>query len=398
MVMVIQLPAWSEDSFALSAEQATALSETGLVRVLLDAPGRWKLASDSRVGVVLLSDGLELRVVPRLEIPQLMFLLSYSQDSGWGQTGPLYAVDEDLFTAVAAAFALHAERAILPTPLRGYVAVEECGTVLRGRLRVGQQLARWPGRSLPLEIAHDDYTADIAENQLLRGAAELLLQMPVRTAHVRQRLLRIRSELEDVYPTPPAVTVDSPAQSRLNLHYGPALRIATLILRGTSIAAQPGSIHGVSFVFDMNRVFEQFLTLALTHALERQGGRLLAQQATHLDRQRGIRLVPDLTWWRHGACRTAIDAKYKALASTRFPNADAYQMLAYCTALAIDHGYLVYAKDAIDKARDHTIDHTGKTLHVRTIDVEQRPATVLAEVADLAREIARQDIQTATTK
>lgn len=84
-----------------------------------------------------------------------------------------------------------------------------------------------------------------------------------------------------------------------------------------------------------------------------------------------------------------IDAKHKPLTDARFPNADAYQMLACCTALQLDRGFLIYAKDAVAQRRDHTITHAGKTIHVRAIDLEREPRDILHGVEELAAEIAR---------
>jgi 5-methylcytosine-specific restriction enzyme subunit McrC len=389
--MTIELKAWSEQVVSLTRQQAAAVADAGLVRVLIDEPpDRWRLCADSHVGVILGGDW-ELRVDPKLAIPQLMFLLSYATDrGGWREVGPTFAAEDDLFTAVASAFVVHGERALAPAPIRGYVSVEARSTTLRGRLRMADQMARWPAQPIPLEIVHDDFTADVAENRLVRGAAELLLRMPQLPVRVRRRLLRIRATLEDVAPTPPAVSVRAPAITRLNARYRSVLTLAGLILRGSSISTRAGKVAGISFIFDMNAVFEDFVSLALKDSLERHGGRLEPQhRREHLDLQKRIRLIPDLTWWKGGTCRAVIDAKFKPLTDQRFPNADAYQMLAYCTALGLDRGYLVYAKDAGEADRNHTIKNLGKVIHVRAIDVEQPPADVLAQVDKLAGEVAQ---------
>ena len=387
--MLLELEAWSQQVAELTSEQAAAVAGSGLARVLVDRPpDRWLLATGAHVGVVR-GAGWELCVRPRLAIPQLMFLLSYAADpNGWRDVGPAYAAEDDLFAAVAAAFALHAERALAPAPLRGYVSVEDRSTTLRGRLRIADQLARWPAQPIPLEIVHDDFTEDVAENRLVRGAAELLLRLPLLTARVRQRLLRVRAVLEQVAPTPPGPAACAPAPTRLNTGYRSALALAELILQGSSISTSGGAVAGLSFCFDMNKVFEDFLTVALAASLERRGGRLEPQRATHLDSGRSIRVLPDLTWLAHGSARAVIDAKYKRLADRRFPNADAYQMLAYCTALELDRGYLVYAKDEGATDRDHAIEHAGIVVHVRAIDVERPPTRVLEAVDTLAGAIA----------
>lgn len=321
-----------------------------------EPPARWRLVTDSRVGV-LTTSGYDVRVDPKLAIPRLMFLLGYATDPrGWRELGPLFDVEDDLFSAVAHGFALQAERAFSPTPLRGYAAIEERGITLRGRVRMGDQLARSPGLPIPLELTYDDHIGDIPENRLVRGAAELLLRTPQIPKSVRLRLLRVRATVEEVEPERPSPLVRVPEITRLNSRYAGALALAALILRGTSITTSRGEVVSTAFIFDMNKVFEDFLSVALRVALEHHGGRVRFQYADrHLDQARRLTLRPDITWWRDGVCQAVIDAKYKAQATAGIPNADAYQMLAYCIAFALDRGHLVYAKDADQEPLNHGV-------------------------------------------
>ena len=54
-------------------------------------------------------------------------------------------------------------------------------------------------------------------------------------------------------------------------------------------------------------------------------------------------IKPDTTWWREGKCVTVFDAKYKRATNSDFPNADTYEMLAYCPRLSLRRGIHVYA-------------------------------------------------------
>lgn len=387
----IRLEAWNEEVVTLTAEEAEALAATGLVRVLVDAqPGHWRLTTDSRVGVVWREDEWELRVRPRLAIPRLMFLLGYAADpSGWRDAPAPFATEKQMFAAVASGFAYHAQRALSPAPIHGYVTVEEQATTLRGRLRFSDQLARWPGRPIPLELTHDDYTADVAENRLLRGATELLLRLPRVPDRARRRLLAVRASLDGALPTSAGPQAKAPAITRLNARYGPALGLAELILRHLSVATHGGDVRSVSFVFDMNKVFEDFLSAALRASLQRRGGDVRLQDGRErLDVGGTIKLIPDISWWRGRRCLAVVDAKYKRLVDTRFPNSDAYQMLGYCTALGLPRGYLVYAKDSGELPRTHIVRNAHIELAVRTVDVEQEPDALLGSVERLAEEIA----------
>lgn len=86
--------------------------------------------------------------------------------------------------------------------------------------------------------------------------------------------------------------------------------------------------------------------------------------------------------------RRSHDAKYKALAPSGMPNADAYQMLAYCTALTLDRGFLVYAADAGQQTSTHRVQNSTVAVEVRVLDLERSHDEVLRQVDLLAEEIA----------
>ena len=77
------------------------------------------------------------------------------------------------------------------------------------------------------------------------------------------------------------------------------------------------------------------------------------------------------------------DAKYKAAsAGGTYPNADHYQMLAYCTALDVPKAWLVYAGPG--DARTRKIRNTGVSVVEFPIDLSQDPEALLARVQHLA--------------
>jgi 5-methylcytosine-specific restriction enzyme subunit McrC len=391
-VEIEPLEAWTPARRRLDPQHAVQLASMGIVKVVPEQ-GRdiWRLEPDSRVGV-LVGDGWELRIMPKLKIPRLYFLLAYAYDrNGWRDLAVGFEQEDDVISALAGGFALHAERALHTGVLRGYVQVEEERHDLRGRVRFADQLARAPGLTLPLEVVYDDFLVDILENRLLRTAAEVLLRIPLLPALVRTRLIRIRALLEDVSVLADPAGAKAPPITRLNDRYSAPMALAELILHSTSLNAVRGEVSSASFVFDMNEVFESFLTVALEDALRPYGGWLRPQYETLLDEESALRLRPDITWWRDGRCRAVLDAKYKSLVERRvMPNADAYQMLAYCVALGIQRGFLVYAKESGQQVGDHSIRHHDYVVSVRAVDVELEPDALLAQVSTLAAEAAGQ--------
>lgn len=394
------LAAWTPGEVEMDEGHAAQLAKMRIVRVEPVAPpSRWRLIPDSRVGVVV-GDGWELRIRPKLDVPKLLFLLGYSEDpKGWADVVAGFGEVDELLDAIAAGFAWHATRALAPGPLQGYVHVEEREVGLRGRIRFGDQLARLPGLPIPIEIAYDDFTANIPENRILLTASELLLRLARVPARARERLLHIRSMLGEVETYPVRSSVVRPESTRLNDRYDAALTLAMLVIKARATALESGHVSSTTFLFDMNEVFESFLFAALSDAFfRRHTGRLERHHVAYLDTaQAGIQLKPDITWHSGGQCRAVIDAKYKSLVDKKtMPNADAYQMLAYCIGLGLPRGFLVYAKDSGEKAGDHTVKRHGYEIAVRSIDVEKKPRELLDDVAALSDEIAGQQQQSLT--
>jgi 5-methylcytosine-specific restriction enzyme subunit McrC len=378
---------------------ASALASSGAVKVsLVEAPRRWRIEADSRIGIVV-GDGWELRIRPHLKVPRLLFLLAYSENpDGWREAVTGMAEEDDVVDAIASGFSFHAERAVEQGLLRGYLPIEERRNDLRGRIRIGAQLARLPGMTLPLEVAYDDFTADIPENRLLRTAAERLLVLPRIPAQARSRLVGLRAVLDEVTVLRNGRRVDRPPPTRLNQRYGPALILGKLILDGTSLRQERGKIAATNFLFDMNEVFESFVFAALRESLRRFGGVVQRQAPGALDtaEKPGLRLRADIVWRKHGAVRAVVDSKYKSLfAGSTMPNADAYQMLAYCIGFGVRRGFLVYARDSLERPRVHVIKRHGYEIDVQAVDVQQEPRNVLTDIDRVADKVASTVIERA---
>lgn len=86
-----------------------------------------------------------------------------------------------------------------------------------------------------------------------------------------------------------------------------------------------------------------------------------------------VTVKPELVWLGPDATAWAVvDAKYKAERPDGFPDADLYQMLAYCTVLGLAEGHLVYAQGN-EPVMSHQIRRTGVTIHRHTLDLSLPP-------------------------
>lgn len=374
--------------FELSADEAEALASADLA-VVTRTPGSstWEVAAGRKVGVAQLGK-LQVVVRPKISVDRLVFLMGYArQPQFWRDSPALLDVAPDLAEALADSFVRRGRKALEQGLLQGYVEVTDAIPVVRGRIRVGDQLSRRPGTLLPLEVTYDEFSVDTAENQILLAATLRLLRLPTLSRDHRHGLQRLRLQLADVSTIARGRPLPTWHPSRLNIRYQPALILADLILAGDSFEQRYGSLHISGFVFDMWKIYEDFVSVALREAVRPYGGRSSLQRQLHLDEDRRVDMRPDFYWSRGAGHRVVADAKYKAEKPAGFPNADLYQMLAYCTVLGTDEGHLVYAEGNADKG-SHTVLGSGVRIRCHTLDLSCRPTNLLQQIDDLASKFA----------
>lgn len=373
--------------YALSDGEARALANAELAIVTQD-PGSdtWLVAAGNRVGVARVDD-LQVTIRPKIAMDRLLFLMGYAaKPSFWRDHTVLLDAESDLPEALAHAFTRLASKATEQGLLQGYQTVDEALPVLRGRIRVRDQIARRYGIGLPLEVTYDDFTVDIAENQILLAAANRLLRMPALTTRTRQSLLRLRLQLSSVTELRRGEKMPTWIPSRLNARYQAPLNLAELILDGDSFEQREGDLHVSGFVFDMWRIYEDFVCVALREAMASYGSSSL-QHRMFLDEASHVVMRPDFLWAGLDGRRVVVDAKYKAEKPAGFPQADLYQLLAYCTVLGLSQGHLVYA-EGNEHAVAHAIVGADVVIHCHTLDLSQPPDLLLRQVANLAHQLA----------
>ena len=305
--------------------------------------GSWLVSGTGKVGVARVGDIL-LRLTPKVPIARIFYLLGFGRRFAWRDDLVPYDTADDLVHVLADAFARQAERALARGVIQGYVERDDELAVVRGRLRHREQVTRRFGQVTPLLVRYDDFTIDIPENQLVRAAAKVLRHVPGLDPLVARRLRAIVQRLDDVSDLVPGRALPAWRSNRRTAHYETTLWFASIILRHRSVDLPAGDVDVNGFMIDMATVFEDFVTVALGDALARIDGRVEPQDRQTLDIGGSVEMRPDLVWYRHGAPIAVIDAKYKAEKIAGYPNADLYQLLAYCTALGLQAGHLVYAK------------------------------------------------------
>lgn len=348
-------------------------------------PGTWALTASGWVGAVVTPD-VEILVRPKVPMHSLFLLLGAGlPPDAWKPATFAFGTDPNLLAAMAAFYARTAEQAVGRGLRRDYRHEEDRLVTLRGRVDIAGQL-RTPGMVAPVACRFDEYTADIVENRVLKAAARRLLRLPGVRPGTRRLLERLLVHLDEVSDaTVDAASVDRIVFTRLNRHYEPALRLAALVLRHTSLLDRVGSADASAFLLDMPTLFQRWLTDRLARHLRSRLTVEAEPTGVYLGVGGTVPMAPDLVFRQPGGgVAYAGDAKYKLTSDGRGRNADYYQLFAYLTALDLREGVLVYCQADGEPEREVVVRHAGTILRTYPLSLAGSADQVEAAVSALS--------------
>lgn len=352
-------------------------------------PGWWEVTAGHYVGTLVVED-LRIYIKPKIRLENLFLLLGVGlREQDWMKAAAQYDLNRNLLPAVVSFFTRSADLSLRRGVYRHYREERDRLPTIRGRIDIPAEMAR-AGVVYPISCRFDEYTADIAENRYLKAAILKSLWVPGVLPEDRRRLHRLRITLEEVSASAVGPELlDRIDFNRLNAHYEPTLRLARLLLENLTLTDDPGETQAVSFMVDMNFLFERFVTDRLQRSLR---GRLdvRPQHWDHLGRGGQVPIRPDLVFRRRGANAFVGDLKYIVMGDKADAiSADYYQLLAYLTALDLPEGVLIYCREAgADQQSSIYVRNADKVLHTWGVDLSGSPAEVEAEVERLADWIA----------
>jgi len=405
--------AWTARDVA-ALEQLRTLAGGDVLRATVKN-GASVLQAAQFVGVVRLG-GRTIQILPKMFRPgagsdtdraeharqaarNLLHLLAYARNLPLRETprAPLRDQATDWFEILTRLFASHLWDEWRRGPLRGYVAFDhDRSSVLRGRWRVAEQIRR-PWEKHVFAITADEFSADNRLNRVLRFVVERLWHL-TRDADNRRALGELRQAMEaDGVVLPGHVRASDAAPgllSRLHGRFASLLALARLFLQGGGLellAGRADTPDTFAFVFDMNRLFEEFVWGFLARHKDeilpgelrncvllpqtRGAQRHLALRAA--DSRPVFRLEPDIAFQApNGSFPLLLDTKYKPLDPARnavrgVSQADFYQMFAYAHAYDCSRVLLLYPQtETSGRLRERfTTGNPPREITAATIDL-----------------------------
>ena len=296
-----------------------------------------------------------------------------------------------LSETLAAIFADRLRSELLIGPERSYLRREENLRRFKGKLLLAKQIRHNAAHRERFFCRFDEFSENTVMNRIFRTACQILLSSThtPSTQEMLRHCLLLLDGVEDVFVYDKLF--EKVSITRQNERFAAVFHFCKLILRGRSPTVRAGDKHSFSLLFDMNRVFEEFVAAFIQKRVMSSfpGQRLFPQARGERrplmirdDGDEVLRLRPDLLIKGpdNDKSRLVLDTKWKRISGDLTPtDSDLYQLYAYtrrygcyCSALLYPRPHEISGRDKRDfDALDSKGDKSGKVL-VRFIDLRHR--------------------------
>jgi 5-methylcytosine-specific restriction enzyme subunit McrC len=342
-----------------------------------------------------------------IRLQNVYYLLCYAWDQ-WESRGfaDVNAVSGDRVESLLGQVLRDAVGNLLRRGLdRGYLAAEEEGRRLRGKLLVSPTIQRMLIRQGRVACLVDELSHDVPHNRIIKAAITALVAVPGLDKEIRAGLLDHRRRMYDVSD----VDLSAAAFRGVQLHrnvasYAFALNVCQLVAR--SLIPEPGSGKRRFHPFtaneqEMGRLFEAFVRNFLKR--EQREFRVSAAKvewnAISLH-ESDLSLLPEMrtdVLLASSLTRVAIETKFYAspfqihYGGKKLISSHLYQLLAYLSHLGrLDGpevvGVLLYAVSGEDLRLDYRLG--GHKVLIRSVDLGRDWLGIRSQILGLARELS----------
>lgn len=309
--------------------------------------GEEQLRVQNYVGVIRLSDGEQIEVLPKISKnidrdkarDLLIKMLVELEDSPFfeGTAADLEAHEMPLFELLLRCYIEQVTTIVRKGIARDYVSTQDNLVYLRGKLKMTEHIRRNSYNASRVYCEFDEYDVDRPINRLIKGALEIVNKV-AREATNQQRCRELLFWFDNVPGTKdPKQDFRRMRRDRFVQHYAPAMPLCRLILERLNPLTQQGENQVVSMLFPMEKVFEAYVGAKLSHQFRdwrislQASGKALVDE--HL-KKRMFNLKPDFKFSRSNT-HVIADTKWKLIDQSNrsekygISQADIYQLFGY---------------------------------------------------------------------
>ena len=327
----------------------------------------------------------------------LLIMLAYANDIEFdSQTlSSLKSMTGNWYELLIRFFAMELHQQIRQGLFRNYISREDTLKYVKGRWDISQQIKKHAYSKVDFDLTYDEFTENILLNRLFKTISNILLRY-TRNNVSRRLLMDVRQwlgDVDEIYDFDKA-SFSQIHFSRLNDRFKDAYRLAKLFFEGQTLQVREGNTEAFAFVFDMNQLFEGYITQFLVKHRKRifqyfdSIPAVISQfssKSTYLAKDSQghgkIHLRPDVVL-QHPVSKSnllILDTKYKQLSRQAGQNdlspSDIYQMLAYSIRMSCDKVVLLFPQNNAGNNLNDQLwikrDEKMTRIFVRTVNLHQ---------------------------
>ena len=296
-----------------------------------------------------------------------------------GEITPLNTQDKDLLEILILVFARRLAGEVRKGLTRNYSRRRDDLARLRGKLNVTRQFTKFATMPHTLACEFDEFSPDNSLNRLLACATSLLMRS-TKSSGTQRLLAEIDVHFSEVSPVSFQQALSSKITlDRKNQRWGACERLARLLLQSLYQTVHGGKREGVALLFDMNKLYEAYVSLVAQRTLRPLGYSVLSQKPQRAlvrdeSGQKFFITKPDIHIEGHGQV-IIIDTKWKSLDFSKgnygITQADAYQMHGYARVYDAHKTILLYPS-MVNKSGGVTswkFEKSETQLQLATIDI-----------------------------
>ena len=316
------------------------------------------LEATSYVGVIK-HKKLHLQILPKLIckndnkqniLQNLIFMLSYTRKLGIKTTNDakLSAAKNPFIEILIREYSKSLFDCLKRLTPKNYVCEEDNLTYLKGKIKFAENIRHNSCNQAKFYCQYDEFSENNALNQLFLFVSECLYNISG-DSHNRKILKFIINYYSDVE----LVRFDKFRAAKIMLSRNQQLfkkpfGLAKMFVEKTSVDLTKNRFESITLVWDMNKLFEEFVFEIMKEMQEELQCRISAQKGRRLligDNSKKRNTFVDIMAEKDDGEKIVLDTKYKKFRGiTDVANADIFQVSAYCLLHNATHAVLIYPR------------------------------------------------------
>ena len=396
MIQPLKLREWTKAKLELDSVQISELQSIDGIRIEPESDGQFNVTPTGNMVGYVRRGGTSVVIHPsKCDPRRILFMMGYADNPAFFGDGQVdFEGEDDLLEAFISVFVRRLSVSVERGLYRTYATMEDELSVIRGRIRMSDQISRRFRLAPPIAVSFDEFTVDNSENRLLKSAIEIASRIPLRNQKTLNTLQYLRAMFTDVSLIEyDHAWLPDPVFTRLNEHLKYSVNLAKRIIRNSSISLEHGDGASDEFLINMATVFEDFVVTALREELKLSSSEMPRanelEEKLYLDEKNQVRLKPDISRWKDSRCVAIGDVKYKRTSAEGVVHPDIYQLLAYATSVDLKQASVVYAMSPNESEElmvgTHNVKHSGISINVCALDLSKSTDEILEQISEFAR-------------